>query len=186
MAATMRQLCWTLFMLGEMIACVGVMLVASGCVSTTAVPSGQQGQVAPDFSISALDGRRVSLSDYSGKVVILDFWASWCPPCQESLPHIASLATNAELARRGLVVLAVNEQEAAETIRAFVEQQHLALTVLRDADGTVARSYAVSSMPTTVIIGRDRVVQTVLTGLSPDSAKVLEQALTRALDEPPR
>ena len=173
-------------MLNRMVATVAVTLLASSCTTKGPAPSSQLGQVAPEFSLSTLDGRQVALSQYRGKVVVLDFWASWCPPCQESLPHLASLAANAELARRGLVVLAVNEQERAETIRSFVDQKHLALTVLRDADGAVARSYAVPSLPTMVIIGRDRVVQAVLTEWTSDSAKELEQALTRALDAPPR
>lgn len=161
-----------------------VLFVAWGCATKSLQPSGQSRQPAPDFTLPTLDGRQVQLWSLRGKVVVLDFWASWCPPCREGLPHLQALAANGELKQRGLAVLAVNEEEKLATIRAFLERNHDTFDVLRDIDGTVARAYSASALPTTIVIGRDGLVLAVISGWTQDTSHQIDEAVSRALDAP--
>jgi peroxiredoxin len=161
-------------------------LFFAGCSSLAPATGLKPGQLAPDFALTTLDGGNVSLSKFKGRVVVLDFWATWCSPCQQSLPHLQAQAANTDLARRGLVVLAVNEQESSSTIRAFMSEKHFTFTVARDTDGSTARDYSVETMPERVIIGRDGRVQAAFSGWTPDTAHQIDEAVNTALDAPVR
>ena len=73
-----------------------------------------QGKAAPDFTLKTLDGKEVKLSDQKGSVVMMDFWATWCPPCRKSLPHVQEMSADKELAAKGLKVWAVNAHEQTD------------------------------------------------------------------------
>ena len=107
---------------------------------------------AAEFTIRDLDGRSVSLQEFRGRVVLLNFWATWCAPCREEIPAMQTLAR--DLGPQGLVVLAVNYEEDAETVQAFVRDTALGLPVLLDRDGAVARRYRVAGLPTSFFIDR--------------------------------
>ena len=107
---------------------------------------------APDFTLAGLDGKTVRLADFRGRVVFLNFWATWCAPCREEMPEMQALAR--ELEKEGLVVLAVNYEESAETAEAFVQETALTLPVLLDADGAVARRYRVPGLPASFFVDR--------------------------------
>jgi len=128
-----------------------------------------------------MDGKKVSISDFSDKVVVIDFWATWCVPCRQELPHLQALAADQGLVSKGLVILAIDEQDNSSDIRSFLQQFHYTFTVLRDTDAAVARSYSVTSLPTTIVVGRDGKIQTVITPQTADSAHQLDGAITRAL-----
>ena len=136
---------------------------------------------APDFSLNTPDGKALRLSDQKGKVVLLDLWATWCPPCRKSLPHLQSMSVNKDLADKGLVVWAVNQQETPEVVREFVRTNSYSFTVLMDADGKMGQSYLVRGIPTTVIVGRDGTVSSVFIGFGDGSAKQLDDAVEKAL-----
>ncbi len=135
----------------------------------TAVTTGsaQMGQLAPDFSLPTLGGGETNLSDYAGQVVLVNFWATWCPPCKAEMPDI-----NAYYEARqddGLVVLAVNAQEDAATVSSFIEATGFSFPVLLDSDGRVEQQYQVRSFPMTFVIDRDGRVVYIHNGLiSPD------------------
>ena len=136
---------------------------------------------APEFSLAANDGRKVSLSEFRGKVVVIDFWATWCPPCRESFPHLQAIAADAALVKSGVVVLAVNEREDWPAIRSFIRADHSSIYVLCDVDGSAARSYAVSTIPTTIIIGRDGIVRAVISDYTGENtAREIDAAIARA------
>src|SRR5262245_60957034 len=107
---------------------------------------------APDFALVGLDGKTVRLGDLRGRVVFLNFWATWCPPCREEMPAMQALA--AELEKEGLVVLAVNYAETAEVAEAFVQETGLTLPVLLDGDGAIARRYRVPGLPASFFVDR--------------------------------
>lgn len=107
--------------------------------------------MAPDFTLPGLDGRMVTLSALHGQVVVLDFWASWCWPCQESLPALQAL--HDRYADQGVVVLAINEEEDRETVEAFLGGRYT-FTVLLDEDGSVGTAYGVWGIPHTVVVDR--------------------------------
>jgi thiol-disulfide isomerase/thioredoxin len=98
-------------------------------------------------------GDQVALQDYWGKLVFLNFWATWCIPCREEMPAMEQL--HQRFGSQGLVIMALNYQECLEQVKAFVEQHRLSFTALRDQDGAVLRKYSVMGLPTTYLIGRD-------------------------------
>jgi peroxiredoxin len=125
------------------------------------------GKPAPDFTLKTLDGKEVSLAKLKGRTVVLDFWATWCPPCVESLPHLDKLRANYKESQ--LAAYAVNAGEPVEAVQTFVESHQLKTPVLLDPDGDAAQKYHVASIPQTVIIGPDGVVRRVFVGIAPDT-----------------
>ncbi|GIV85594.1 MAG: hypothetical protein KatS3mg052_2601 [Candidatus Roseilinea sp.] len=105
---------------------------------------------APDFTLLDLDGQPVRLSQFRGQVVVLNFWASWCPACRAEARDFGDFAQRYR--GRGLVVVGVNLREDAATARAFAEANGMDYPLLRDADGAVSRMYDVVGIPTTIFI----------------------------------
>ena len=117
----------------------------------TAAP--QEYPLAPEFILTDLDGNEVSLSDFRGSPILLNFWATWCGPCRVEMPHLEEVA-NAWL-ERGLVVLTISEDRNASTARDYMSDNGLSLTVLMDVDGAAGSDYGVSGIPTTYFIDVD-------------------------------
>jgi peroxiredoxin len=140
-----------------------------------------EGKDAPDFKLSGLDDKAVSLADVKGSVTILDFWATWCGPCRASLPHLADLY--AKMKGDGLKVYAVNCSEDKPTVQAFVEQTKLAVPVLLDTDGAVSQKFDANAIPETVLIGKDGRVRKVFIGFSSDTEDQIAAAVKAALAE---
>lgn len=111
------------------------------------------GEAAPAFTLPDLDGKQVSLQDFRGKVVLLNFWATWCIPCREEMPAMEEIHQTFQ--PRGLVILAVNLRESAEPVKAFVVQHRLSFPVLLDHSGSVFRAYAAFGLPTIYVISRE-------------------------------
>jgi len=120
------------------------------------------GKPAPEFKLPLLSGGTVDLAKLKGKVVILDFWATWCGPCRKGLPALADLAK--QYGSKGLLVYAVNLRERPEQIRSFLTKLKLELPVALDEDATVADRYKVSGIPQTVLVDAQGVVQAVHVG----------------------
>jgi thiol-disulfide isomerase/thioredoxin len=108
-----------------------------------------------DFSLTSLDGETVELADYRGKVVLVNFWASWCPPCVHELPSMQTLYENME--GQPFEVLALNMTEEPDQVKSFLDNFGTTLTfpVLLRADKSVADAWKVRGLPTTVILGKD-------------------------------
>ncbi len=115
------------------------------------------GQPAIDFALSDLDGNTVWLSDYSGKVVIISFWATWCPPCQAEIPELVELYP--ALQADGVVILAVNFQETADTVDAFAQEMNMNFPVLLDTQGYLAYVNGVRALPTSLFVDRQGVLR---------------------------
>lgn len=119
------------------------------------------GPVAKDFTLAMGNGREVTLSDLQGKVVVLDFWATWCGPCKMALPYVDAFSKWTKDSDYPIEVFAVHtmgRQDGPATVSAvaqYWQQQNFDTLVLFDYTSAVARSYSVSSIPTTVIIGPD-------------------------------
>lgn len=110
--------------------------------------------MAPDFTLKDLSGNDITLSDYEGKIVILNFWAVWCKYCIEEMPDFNTL--DKELEETGdAVILAVNVQESKQTVQEYLTENDIGLKVLMDEDGDIASTYGVSGYPTTFIINPD-------------------------------
>lgn len=155
----------------------GAELVESFMRRTDRGPHPLVGKEAPRFILEAVEGEQVDLKRHLGEdVVILDFWATWCPPCVAALPKLDRL-TDA-YADQGVVFYAVNQDETAEQVSNFLEARDLETAVVLDDGGTAARSYLVRGLPTSVLIGKDGRVQVVHVGLGPN----FEQSLTEEIE----
>ena len=122
----------------------------------------QQGGTVTDFSIGSLAGGNIALSDYAGDVIIMNFWATWCPPCRAEMPGLNRFYEAYQ--DKGVVLLAINEEESVETVRPFIQNNNFTFPVLLDLQGKVAQQYSTRSFPTTFIIDREGVIQHVQTG----------------------
>ena len=110
------------------------------------------GMEAPDFTLSDLSGRTVHLRDLRGKVVVVDFWATWCGPCRKLMPHIQKM--HEQLAAKGLTVLGLDVGEDAATVEKFAKERSYTFPLLLDAEPQVTSRYFVQSYPTTFVIDR--------------------------------
>ena len=103
-------------------------------MNTVAFPP-QKDFNAPDFALAALDGSTIALSDLEGQVILINFWATWCPPCREEMPAIQQLYDQYQ--DRGFTVLAINQGQEAAQVATFAEEMGLTFPVLLDPDGDV-------------------------------------------------
>lgn len=141
---------------------LGVLLCASILLPQSEAFAVKPEQQSPPFTLRTVDGKAVNLSDFHGKVVYLDFWASWCGPCRHTLPWMNTLQE--KYAKRGLTVLAVNvDREQKDAARALAEFTP-SYPVVFDPEGSVASAYELPTMPTSFVIGRDGRVVSVHSG----------------------
>jgi thiol-disulfide isomerase/thioredoxin len=138
--------------------------------------SAMVGKPAPDFELDLLTkGEKFRLSASKGNVVVLDFWATWCGPCLQAMPQVEKVA--AEFRDQGVRLVAVNLQEAPDTINAMLQRHKLDLTVALDRDGLVAEKYGANAIPQTVVIDRDGNVARLFIGGGPHLGDQLRDAL---------
>ena len=142
----------------------------------TPVPGFLSGNfLAPDFQLQTLDGKTVKLSDYRGKPVLLNFWATWCGPCRYEIPFLDQV--NAVYSQKGLVMLAVDLGEDAATVSNFMVTENVSLPVLLDTDKSVAQKYTIVGIPTTFLVDTDGILRYKKVGAFQDKTEI-ENALS--------
>lgn len=119
----------------------------------------QTGELAPDFTLKTLDGEEVSLSDYRGKKVFLNFWASWCPPCRAEMPEMQEFHEKYGDEVEIIAVNATGTERSEAVMREYIEENGYTFTVLLDQDLTVNASYQALSLPTTYFINSQGIIQ---------------------------
>lgn len=112
------------------------------------------GKESPDFTLKNLDGEEVSLSDYRGKIVLINFWATWCTWCDKEMPDLQKLDEEND----DLVVLAVDVMEDKETVKGYIEKGGYEFEVVLDEDGEVAKTYLVSGFPTSYFVDEEGIL----------------------------
>ncbi len=132
--------------------CLRFVLPMLLALDAAAVETGPPPVEAPPFALPDLARNQHRLSDYAGKVLVVNFWASWCVPCREELPSMNRAASR--LAGQPVVWLAVNVGEDPEAVSAFVTDYPIDFTVLLDTSGLVSQSWRVVALPTTLILNR--------------------------------
>lgn len=135
---------------------------AASFAGTTAAP--QVGFLAPGFSLPSTDGQTIRLSDLRGQAVLVNLWATWCPPCRAEMPAIEKIYN--EYKDDGLVVLAVNMtyQDSASAVMPFVHEHGLTFPILLDESAIVGRAYQLRSLPSSFFITREGIINEVVIG----------------------
>lgn len=137
------------------------------------------GEAAPDFQLAGTGATKVELAALRGKVVYLDFWASWCGPCKQSFPWMNELQSR--FGAQGLQVVAVNVDARPADAQKFLDEVPARFTVALDPQGSTPRKYAIKGMPTSVLIGADGKVLSVHSGFRAEEKAALEQQIAQAL-----
>ncbi len=143
-------------------------VMLAGCDNTEAgskVPNGSlPGQVAADFTLTDMSGKQVSLSQFKGKVVLLNFWGTFCPPCREEMPSMERLYNN--FRDKGFVILAVNiEVDGRQKVSKFLQQNPYTFPILLDDKNVAAQQYGVFRFPESFLIDRNgNVVEKIIGG----------------------
>ncbi len=138
-----------------------------------------RGQTAPEIALKDLSGKAIKLSQLKGKVVLVDFWASWCGPCRESLPFLDKLSKSYR--EQGLVVLGVNIDNDAAAARKFLKDLPVSFAVVNDAEKQVAKAYAPPTMPSSYLIDRQGKVHVVHAGFRRSDAAKIEAEIKNLL-----
>jgi peroxiredoxin len=136
-----------------------------------------QNQKAPDFTLMDMQGRQVSLSDFKGKIVLVNFWATWCPPCIEEMPSMEKLYQRFK--GEDFVLLAVNaEENGKQLVEGFLKKHNFSFPILLDEDAKVQQLFNVFRFPETVIINRHGEIVTKVLG----GRDWMDQEIVRVLD----
>jgi thiol-disulfide isomerase/thioredoxin len=138
---------------------------------------------APDFTLKSFDGREITLSQLKGKVVLLDFWATWCGPCKESIPHLIQLHKNYRESGFELVGMSVDKGDG-EAVRRFVQSMDIPYPVVM-APENVVRSYRVTGIPATFLIDKQGKIREKVVGFSGSIAKQLNTRVADLTSEKP-
>lgn len=166
----------------SLVLCLGaVACTGAGRVDATRHPLAKS--PAPTVTTRLASGAPFRATDARGKVLLVDFWATWCPPCKAAFPRLDALYQKHRAS--GLEVVAVSEDDDQAKAAAFVTESNVTFTIAYDDDGKAAEAFGVQAMPTSYLVDRRGIVRYVHPGYHPDEAGQIEAELTELLAEPP-
>ena len=175
-----NQLCGAFFALSILLS---LMIALTSCVSSDRDNRRYGGPLiekpAPEFTLRDLKGNQVSLSDFRGQPVVLNFWATWCSPCRIEIPHLEALYTKYK--DQGLVIIGMNTETDYMKVKSFAESQ-MSYTVLLDG-GTQAQGYDVSGIPCTYYIDKEGIIQHRSVGFGPGDEVRIEEKIKELLTD---
>ena len=150
--------------------------VGSAALPAVAAEAPLAGHLAPDFTLTTTLGEEFALNDYRGRPIVLNFWATWCPPCRAEIPHFqaASVKYNGQVTIAG-----VDDGEVLSTVVPFARELGMTYLIPLDTESVVSRRYQVNSLPSTFFIDRDGVIQHVQIGIV--NQAILEDQIQRLL-----
>ena len=123
-----------------------------------------RGYLAPQFELKGMDGNLHKLSDYKGKVIFLNFWATWCPPCKQEMPGMENLENTLDPEKFKIIAVGT-DMTGIPRLRRFIDKNKFTFTVLADPGGKIVSPlYRISGLPTTLIIGKDGIIRERLSG----------------------
>jgi thiol-disulfide isomerase/thioredoxin len=146
-----------------------------------ALEGSQVGNLVPDFKLTDLDGKTVSLRDLRGSPVMLNFWATWCGPCRSEMPYLQQIYE--KWRDKGLILLTINLRETTSTVRQFMQEIKSSLPVLFDTNGDVGNKYSITAIPTTFFVTELGVIKERRVGSYP-SVEAIESSLRQILPPP--
>jgi peroxiredoxin len=161
---TKRRTLIYLFILLAGAAWIWTSRIPPGETTSGRIPAPQKGFLAPDFSLSTIDGQTIRLSELRGKPVLLNIWATWCPPCRAEMPAIQR--AHQQYQAQGLAILGVNatQQDSRQEAVEFSRSQGLTFPILLDEEGQVNQLYQTRALPTSFFIDAQGVIQEVVVG----------------------
>ena len=165
----------------KLCAAAAALFLLLGLPGLASAQSALLGKAAPDFALRSLRGENVRLSEHSGEVVIVNFWATWCGPCRQEMPQLDELY--AKYRRAGLVLLGVSLDHQRERATEMAGTLKVAYPVLFDELRNVSRSYGVDDLPVTLLIDRQGVVRFVSQGYKPGYESRYAEQLRELLNE---
>jgi len=163
------------------------MLAIVACVACLALthaedgPKSLEGKPAPNVKLKTLDKKNFNLAELKGNVVLMDYWATWCPPCRKSLPHLNELANDKELFKRGLRVVGINAREDVPTVSSFMKENGYTFVVPMDPQRKFGNDYKVKGIPTTVLVDQSGTVAKVWVGYGSSMAAEMDSEIERLL-----
>ncbi len=138
---------------------------------------------APDFTLKTLDGQEITLSKLRGKVVLLDFWATWCAPCRESIPHLIRLQKTYQ--DKGFEVIGMNVDKGdVETVRRFIRSMEIPYTITVSTED-VTGGYGVTALPTALLIDKSGKIRQKFLGFNSEISRQMTATVTELLSENP-
>ena len=154
--------------------------------STTAgkIPAPQKGFLAPDFTLKNINGENITLSDYRGQPVLINLWATWCPPCRAEMPDMQQAYERYN--EQGFTILAINatNQDNLSAVEDFILEHELTFPVLLDTQGDVSRLYQLRSLPTSFFVDAEGIIQEVIIGGPMSEALLLTRIENLLLEKP--
>ena len=150
-----------------------LLLFVVACVSLSCA------EISYDFTLQDLEGKPISLSDYKGKVVFIDFWATWCPPCRISIPYVEKLYEQYK-DNEDFVVLGINLEESKEDITKFMKKQKMNYPVLL-SDKKVISNYKIASIPRFFLIDRNGEIYNKYVGFAPGVEELWQKDIEKLL-----
>lgn len=146
---------------------VSLVLITISC----APPCPDLGKSAPDFTLQNIEGKNVNLSDFKGKTVILNFWATWCGPCQYETPFFQAIHN--EQSGKGVVILAIDIKENPATVKNFANSKGVSFPILLDTEAKVAQKYCLpGALPITIFINAEGIIKARKIGAFKDLAEL--------------
>jgi peroxiredoxin len=163
---------------GAALITAGVLLSVASGSGTNAQPvrspaAASQERPAPDFTLPDLNGAQVSLAQFRGRPVVINFWATWCPPCRDEIPRLVEAY---QREKDGVVFIAISD-EPANVVGPFVKENAIPYVNLLDSGDRVSSVYGIKALPTTLFISRDGEIEVYYTGEM--SARIIEEGLRR-------
>ena len=159
-------------------------LIIAGLLSLMALNPASAGPVsgpAPNFTLKSMSGKNLKLSEMTGNVVLINFWASWCGPCRQEMPLLNDLHNKYE--PLGFTVLGVNVEEQSEAALGFINDYPVDFPVLLDNKNKVSKLYNVVAMPTTVVVDRDGNMRFLHKGYKPGDEKEYRNMVKKLIRE---
>ena len=167
---------------------IAIALIVLLAVPTAAYAELRKGDKAPEFKLSSVDGKMLSLKEIrkdpakkgATRVVLLDFWATWCPPCRDEVPHLQKLHKKYE--KKGLAVVGISvDTGGARIVKPFAKERKLTYTILLDPKCAAKKGYRVYAYPTVYIINKQGIIRSVHRGYGPGAEKELEKEIISLL-----
>ena len=144
-----------------------------------------EGRPAPPIRARTLDGKSFDLSWVKKDVIVLDFWATWCPPCRKGLPLLQQYQDWAKEHKKSAIAFAINLREDRKKVSAYWKKEGFTMPVVMDTDGRIGQTYGVRGIPQTVVIHKGKIV-TVHVGYSPGMTEMLKLQTEKLLEESDR